>query len=126
VNEQEVELYTRHKEHELLPEQMRLENALAIWVRDMRTQELAKVKRGGRLSVAALAYEEVLRLRGGVQRVFAERRRKITARWNRRKARRAARAAASLAMIEHWGEAASAAEKQPAFGTVAWRLQQNK
>jgi hypothetical protein len=79
--------------HQVLPEQVRLENALNIWVRDMREQELAKVKQGGRLSVAALAYEEVLKLRGGINHILSDRRRKIKGRWERRRARRTARAA---------------------------------
>lgn len=76
--------------HKVLPEAVRLENALNIWVHDMREQELAKVKAGGRLSVPALAYEEVLKLRTGLQHIFSDRRRRILGRWERRKARRAA------------------------------------
>lgn len=80
------------EDHATLPEAVRFENALVIWVRDMRDEQLALVKRGGRLSVTALAYEEVLRLRGLLSKFQSgfldERRRKIQGRWNRRRVRR--------------------------------------
>lgn len=78
------------EEHGLLSEEYRFENALAIWIRDMRDEQLALVKKGGRLSVAALGYEEVLKLRGILGRFMRDRRRQIQGRWNRRRERRAA------------------------------------
>ncbi len=77
------------EDHVVLPESVRLENALNIWIRDLREQELAKVKAGGRLSVPALAYEEVLKLREILGRFMQDRQRRIQRRWNRRSYRRA-------------------------------------
>lgn len=79
------------EDHATLPEHVRFENALNIWVRDMRDEQLALVKKGGRLSVSALAYEEVLKLRGILGRYMQDRRRRIQGRWLRRKERRDAR-----------------------------------
>lgn len=83
------------EDHATLPEAVRFENALAIWVRGMRDEQLALVRNGGRLSVAALAFEEVIRLRGLLNKFQSgfldERRLKIQARWDRRKVRRDAR-----------------------------------
>lgn len=81
-------LERRRQEHALLSEQDRLENALAIWIRDMRDEQLALVKKGGRLSVPALAYEEVLKLREILGRFMVDRKRRIQGRWDRRKERR--------------------------------------
>lgn len=84
-----VEMSQRAREdHATLPEHIRFENALAIWVRDMRAEQLALVKKGGRLSVAALAYEEVLKLRGILGRFMRDRHYRIQGRWNRRLSRR--------------------------------------
>lgn len=77
--------------HATLPEHIRLENALNIWVHDMRDEQLALVKKGGRLSVPALAYEEVLKLRGILGRYMMDRKRRIQGRWDRRRERRDAR-----------------------------------
>ena len=78
------------EDHAVLPESVRLENALMIWIRDMREEQLQLVRKGGRLSVSALAYEEVIKLRGILGRVMADRKRRIQGRWNRRAARRTA------------------------------------
>lgn len=94
LSDDQLEQYTVRETHRLLPEQMRLENALAIWLRDMRTEQLKLVEKGGRLSVAGLAYEEVLRLRGIIQKgLGADRKRRIQGRWDRRKDRRILRRA---------------------------------
>jgi len=78
------------EDHAVLPESVRLENALMIWIRDMREEQLQLVRKGGRLSVSALAYEEVINLRGVLGRVMTDRKRRIQGRWDRRAARRAA------------------------------------
>lgn len=74
--------------HATLPEHVRFENALNIWVRDLRDEQLALVKKGGRLSVAALGYEEVLKLRGILGRFMVDRKRRVQGRWDRRRERR--------------------------------------
>lgn len=79
------------EDHATLPEHVRFENALNIWVRDMREEQLELVKKGGRLSVAALGYEEVLKLRGVLGRFMMDRKRRIQGRWDRRRERRDAR-----------------------------------
>lgn len=84
-------LEQRRQDHAVLPEAARFENALAIWIRDMRDEQLALVKEGGRLSVTALAYEEVLKLRGILIRYMMDRKRRIQGRWDRRRERRDAR-----------------------------------
>lgn len=81
----------RRLSHNFLSEDDRLENALRIWIRDMRDEQLELVKKGGRLSVAALGYEEVLKLRGILGRFLTDRKRRIQGRWDRRRERRDAR-----------------------------------
>lgn len=76
------------EDHATLPEHIRFENALVIWVRNMRDEQLALVKQGGRLSVTALGYEEVLKLRQIIVRIMSDRKHRIQGRWNRRRDRR--------------------------------------
>jgi hypothetical protein len=88
-------------DHDLLPEAARLENALRVWLRDMRDEQIALVKNGGRMSVTALAYEHILQLRGIIDRFMLDRKKRIQGRWDRRRIRRVAAAKRYLDAHDH-------------------------
>jgi hypothetical protein len=64
----------------------RLENAIAIYQRDLR-DDIMKLPPMQR-RVNALAFEEVLKLREIITRIMWDRKRRIQGRWDRRRERR--------------------------------------